>query len=594
MMIIRATRLCVLLLSAALAACGGNSGGGLMTNPTPSPGPAPSPTPAPTPTPVATPSPVPTSSPTPAPTPTPGVSPTPTPTPTPVVSPTATVDIEGRVTYDFVPHRSSGRGLNYLGTEARPVRATTVQLLDASGQVIDTAQSDDDGNYVLTGEPETDYRVRVLAELSNSSPSWYITVNDNTAGNAQYALDGNLFSSGENGNIRDLHAGSGWTGADYTEARSAAPFAILDSVYQLVDTLVDEGFDDTLPAVQLRWSVNNRANQGELSDGNITTSSYLPGIGAIYILGDKNSDTDEYDRSVVQHEFAHYLEDNLSRIDSIGGEHSPNDQLDMRVAFSEGFANGVAAFASGTGYYEDSGGPAQAGGFRIQLEATTHNRGWFSEASVGNIIYDIADASSDEGDFLSLGLLPIIEAMQSTGYVQASALTSIFLFLDEFGENADSNVETGLSELMELHDINGTGPFGEGETNDGGISVTLPVYLDLTLGNAIEACSRGDEEHKYNAVENRRFLRFTVENEGFHRIRIVKTDTGTGDKDPDAVLYKNGNQRSRLESEFVNSEERVLSLSAGEYVLEVYDFNNIDADAVGGAVCFDVTVSEEG
>jgi hypothetical protein len=42
--------------------------------------------------------------------------------------------------------------------------------------------------------------------------------------------------------------------------------------------------------------------------------------GGLFIYGDEDLDTDEYDDHVL-HEWGHHYEDKFSRSDSIGGEH---------------------------------------------------------------------------------------------------------------------------------------------------------------------------------------------------------------------------------------------------------------------------------
>ena len=79
--------------------------------------------------------------------------------------------------------------------------------------------------------------------------------------------------------------------------------------------------DAAFPVMKFNWSVNNRAVSGNDSTGDIGTSSYK-GNGNVYILGDADSDTDEFDDHVVVHEWGHYFEDQMSRSDSIGGPHS--------------------------------------------------------------------------------------------------------------------------------------------------------------------------------------------------------------------------------------------------------------------------------
>ena len=86
------------------------------------------------------------------------------------------------------------------------------------------------------------------------------------------------------------------------------------------------------------------------------------------MLGAADNDTDEYDQHVVAHEFQHFLEDQVSRSDTPGGPHSLDERLDMRVAFSEGFANAFSAMVLNDPVYRDSFGASQGQVYRFDVE----------------------------------------------------------------------------------------------------------------------------------------------------------------------------------------------------------------------------------
>ncbi len=606
-----ARKFAAISLAAAIAGVMSACGGGSSPSPSPVPTPTPAPTPTPSPTPLATPTPTPAATPTPSSNITPTPVPSPTPTPTPSPTPTGglasgcsdTQSLTGTLTYDFVPHFFNG-ALNFDSTRSEPIKGAVVQLLSSSDVIIESTISDETGGYCFEVNANTDYRVRVLAKLErDQSPTWDVAVTDNTDGNSQYAMEGDLLSSGEVDSIRDLHADSGWnTGTlTYSSDRVAAPFAILDSVYELLDTLETEGFDEDFPATELRWSINNTpdASQLNVNTGDIGTSFFTTAFdGVMYILGDADVDTDEFDRSVVQHEFGHYIENQLSRSESIGGAHSVSDILDPRVAFGEGFANAVTAIVSGTGYYEDAFDLVRASGFRFSLETqNTSDPGWFSEDSVGNIIYDLADDVSEAGDNIDLSFADIINVLVTDDYKDHPSLTTIYLYLDQLKASMPAATDTEIDNLAEAQLIFGTGPYGEGETNDGDISISLPVYNELaSIGSNIELCSRADSGPSGEALYDNylgvhRFLRFEVTSAGTHTFEITQSSGLTG-RDPDAILYSQGSTLMRFESGVTDSETGSRFLSAGEYVLDIYDYLNTEQFATHGAVCFDVEIRQ--
>lgn len=529
------------------------------------------------------------------------LTPTATPVPTPIPTPTSPpvpiisdISISGQLSYDFVPHFSSGIGLNYAAIEKRPIRGVGVQLLNTLDNVVAQTQASDSGFYQFAVEENTDYKIRVLAQWQeNDTAIFDFKVTDNTSNNALYVLDGSFVASGTSSSTRDLHASSGWGGNSYINTRSAAPFAILDSVYEVMENVLAADSTINFPTAEFRWSVNNKTTSGNLSNGNIGTSFYIPGEYIMYILGDENNDTDEYDVSVIQHEFGHFLEDVVSRSDSIGGSHSTLTAHDMRLAFSEGFANALTALASATGVYQDSLYERQADGFSFSVENIRNNsrRGWFNEGSVGNIIYDLVDEAEDTGDTLNLDFATVYNVLSSDAYVDNTALTSIYSFVDILRDNVDPSQLLAIDTLLSEHNIDGQGIYGESETNDGGFTSSLPVYQLLGVGSVVTVCT-DNEFGEYNLVDNRRFLRFSLTSSQVYTIDIDTNSASTGAKNPAAVLTSNGNLVRLLSSSSSNNESSTLRLDAGDYVLEVYDVLNVDSNtSTGGNACFDVTIN---
>ncbi len=591
---------CVIVCAAAFtSACGGGGGGsGGGSGGSGGGGSSSGSTPSPTITPIVTPASTVTSSPMATLTPVQTAVPSSTVSPiiSPTVAPSSVVTISGALTYDFVPHSSFGAALNYDNISVKPIRGASIRVLSSSNQVLGQTTSDASGLYSVTVAQNLNVSIRVLAELSRSgSPSWDFAVTDNTNGNAQYVLQGSLVNSGTDNTIRDLHAASGWGGAGYTTTRAAAPFAILDSVYEGLQQVLIADPTVALPPAELRWSILNQAVGGSRADGNIGTSFYDPSEDNMYILGDENNDTDEYDKSVIQHEWGHYLEDTLSRSDSIGGSHSLSGSFDMRLVLSEGFANAFSAIASEQQFYADSGGTLQSRGFRFSLEANSFgNAGWFSENSIGKIIYDIADDNNDGVDTLSAGFTPIYNAMTSSDYSQSTAMISIYLLIAEIKEFSSSEVDDVLDALMLEEGLTGSGVYGDGETNDSAAnrSFILPVYNSLSIGGTVNVCGNNLEGlNEGNGMDARRFIRVNIPSAGSYFIS-ASTTLGTGAKDPDIEVFRRGSRFKVLDSGVSDSESGSVNFTdIGEYILEVYDFLNIDGETGGGSACFDVSIS---
>lgn len=508
------------------------------------------------------------------------------------------VTIDGRVSYDLVPHQNSG-ALDYLSVSRVPAKGVTVQLVSDDNGVVGESITDVNGRYSVAVTANTRVRVRVLAELKREAESrWRFNVADNTRRNAQYVMEGQLQSSGSQDSSRDLHAPSGWGGSGYSGERVAAPFAILGSVFAGIEMLLDADAGLHFPDAQIRWSKDNIASPGAINEGLIGSSFYNPGDGNIYLLGHENNDTDEYDASVILHEFAHYVEDAFSRSESPGRQHDLRSALDMRLAWSEGFANAFSALASQSETYVDSSGPAQNFGFRYSLEENTlGNAGWFNENSLGKLVFDLADGGDESGDLLALGYGPVHEALVAPDYVGSPGFTSIFLFSEVLLESLNEEQGMQWQSMLDAEGVHSVAAFGEGETNNSAanISFALPVYRTLEVGDTINVCGN-NRESEYNGLDVRRFVRLMVPDTDSYQLSFSKT-LGTGDKFPAYDLFLQG----RLVSEFVSGRADLssvmLDLNAGEYALDVFEGLNVDGDEqTGGSACFDLsfTVASEG
>jgi len=517
--------------------------------------------------------------------------------PNPGGPPGAAAVVSGTLTYDLVPHTNQN-ALDYGSIVQQPIRGATVQLLDSNSNVIDSARSNSNGEYQLNTNVNVAVRVRVLAELLQSSTaSWDVTVVDNTNNKAVYAVQGDLVVVDSTAQTRNLNAASGWGGSSYTSTRSAAPFAILDSVYQAVQTIVAVDPDVTLPTLELNWSVNNVPSPGDVAQGQISTSYYSN--GNIYILGAANTDTDEYDDHVIVHEWGHYFEDRLARSDSIGGSHSGGQRIDPRVAFGEGWGNAWSGIALADPVYRDSYGASQGSGFSINVESNNNtNPGWYSESSVQSIIYDVFDSTNDGQDTLSLGFAPIYEVLVGSQRT-TDAFTSIFSFARYLKDN-NAAAAAQISALLDEQQIEGDtiDIFGSTETNNAGnATYVLPVYTEMQPGSSVQICSTNSfgtaQNYEYNGLGARRYIRLNIGASAAYNFSMVSTNNSG---DPDIYVFNQGQQLNCVQtsngcSDGVGSETFSLSLSAGTYVIDAHDYLNTDNQAGGGNNCFNFSVT---
>ena len=395
--------------------------------------------------------------------------------------------------------------------------------------------------------------------------------------------------------------------------KSGAVFAILDTVHDAFQTILATDPTVDFEPLELHWSVNNTPVSGDITLGEIGTSFYRGGspIDGIYLLGDEDVDTEEYDKHVIAHEFGHYVEDTLARSDSIGGPHSLSDRLDIRVAFGEGFGNAWSAIATGDTVYIDAQGLNQslAGGFDVE-DGTIYNGvnsapGWYNERSVQELFYDLYDSTNESGDTLSLGFGPLYSVL--TGQqVSTPAFTSIFSFVDALKDArpADAAAIDAMTGIASIDIDPVADEFGTGETNNAGDADSLPVYKTLTVnGPAVNVCS-SDTFGGVNKLNSIQLVRFTIPSHGAHTFTASATVIPGGQTtDPDMWVYQPpfSGIYAVFETETANTESGTAPfLAAGDYIIEVFDFNNrsskkLLSSTFGGPpigrACFDVAVT---
>ena len=452
--------------------------------------------------------------------------------------------LSGKVTFDKVP--STRTGLNYAGTTAKPLRGVDVAVVEAANNsnVLVSGFTDGSGNYSvswpISGSPAS---VKLVVFARTHAPK--IFVEDNTSAGALWGLSSSAVDSTATSTL-NLNAASGWTGAGYS-GRQAAPFAVLDAATQAVLGFLAVRSSAVFPDLHINWSPNNApvGPQGAETDaqaaaaGRITTSHWDPGLGALYILGKENVDTDEFDDHVIVHEWGHYFETKLGRADSQGGSHGQGDLKDARLAFSEGWGNSLSAMIwYPNTVYSDASGNLQSRGFGFDLEdnsaAIDPNPGWYSESSVQAILFDLFDNSgaTEPWDKVALGLGPIYD-VQVGAQKSTTAMTTLFSFVTAI-KAANPGAAADIDTLTRYRNVVGVpiaDAFGTGEANSGGNPANLPVYQTLAAGTRTVTLV-GDVP---NSLTQNRYVRFTGDGAS-HTVEIASSATD----ECDLFVYRAG------------------------------------------------------
>lgn len=233
--------------------------------------------------------------------------------------------------------------------------------------------------------------------------------------------------------------------ADITIPLSASgPFNIFtilgagfEFLYESSNTFTTNALPTNAPALTARWEPLSTV--GTFFQCN-SINGKCRGNNLIFILGSQ-SDPDEFDDDVILHEFGHFVESNLGRNDSIGGQHSPTSALDLRLSWSEGYANFFSSWCrewlKEINSYQNSLTPEfssiyttphfyidnkKIGADVLNFEVNTLGQGTDYEVSVASILWDVWDANNERDDTQSVKL-----NTDTDGYADFFELFLIFM-----------------------------------------------------------------------------------------------------------------------------------------------------------------------
>jgi hypothetical protein len=536
------------------------------------------------------------------------------------------VTVAGKLEFVLFNAFSSCNGLNLNNPVDQAMRGVTVQLL-AGNSVLDATFTDNNGDYSFSNvDANQDVRIRVRAELLNGgATSWNVEVRDNTASTnlplterPLYVLDFPEFNTGTK-NIfdADFLAASGWDGSSFSGTRAAGPFVLLDAVMDAMLLVASVDATANFSPLDIYWSVNNVLTSPSDIDAGELPSTFYSNSG-LFILGDADTDADEYDVNITVHEWGHYFEDKLSRSDSFGGRHAIGESLDPRVAFSEGFAYGLAAIALENPIGCDTrsqNGANNGGGTNWESSSGGGLAGWFNEYSVGSMIYDLWDTNVDGSDNSSIGFAPIYQTMVGPQR-NTPAFTSMFSFasgLRPMLNSADLAFVDSQLNRISVDTPAVVDEWGDNQTTEPGRDI-VPYFIELQVGAApVNVCLNNDFFANYedgdgeNKLGMFRHFRFTTNSTNSYTINAtanpappattVAGDPLREDSDPDLFLNRSMHWFA-FESSTNDGGGQELwttpSLPANTYILRLQEWRHVDVDRAPdfpAQVCFDVSIS---
>ena len=301
---------------------------------------------------------------------------------------------------------------SYAG-DPRPIRFAEVRVNSADGTLVQCAETDSSGAFSFPVPANTgNYTVSITSRASNGQNTAYIM--DSPSDNQFYKISGTVSSNGSPLPIAIVAP------ASFGSSLAGGAFNILDQILNAqtflrtstascnigasVNFYPDCNPVTSIPVVYTYWSPGVTPSIYLGSTGPI--SYYLNGKSQLYILGGENGDTrnsdmDQFDNSVIIHEYGHFIEDHFGQPNSPGGSHNGNAVIDPRLAWGEGWADFFQAAVTGNPVYRDTyGNTACVGG--TPCHGISFNENLAPNTTDSSITYDdqpSANGGEGEGNF---------------------------------------------------------------------------------------------------------------------------------------------------------------------------------------------------
>ena len=252
------------------------------------------------------------------------------------------------------------------GGNPSSIRFAEIRVYNSNRELIQCAETDSTGAFSFSLPSESgSYTVYVTSRSNNTHNAAYVM--NTPSSKSYYSVSTSVDTSSSTYIVLTAKASGDQVGGAFNildqilnaQAYVADKTANCDQVSSSNYFSGCQPFTVT-PVVNVYWSPG--VNPGTyIGYPNTSLSFYLMGKSELYILGglngnSDNTDMDQYDNSVIIHEFGHFLEDTFATSDSPGGSHNGNSVIDPRLAWSEGFAYYFQAVILGSANIRDTYG----------------------------------------------------------------------------------------------------------------------------------------------------------------------------------------------------------------------------------------------
>jgi len=472
---------------------------------------------------------------------------------------------------------------NFILVPARFVRVDIVQQVGGALQTLVRTTTDGDGNYGVSGTFPAGFQVMVVSTSEDAiapNPGYYVRVEDNPLGapkdRSLYGVVSGLQAAGADDALVRVDVVASLAGPD----RAAGAFNIIDVMQRGAQLWRDAtGIVPNLVTVLWEHGVQPR------------TSFFDSGTNSITVLGgvagaENRTDTDEFDDSVLAHEYNHFLTRNHSATTSPGGQHGGED-LVPTLAYDEALANWYSGVARNTSTYIDTIG--NAGGntrcaYCDDLEQSVAQAvtGIGSEQSIMEILWDLVDGSADgpvdvDRDAVALSPDEILAALVS--YRDTPDAIHITTLLDELVRRGAISTAALQDLLVSPEDQNLTYPPIERDNPATGRDLfPIPIRRGQSIPGWVDASLPGANVTR--GFDSIRTYGLDLQLGGTVRVTLDIQSNGRrpGDLDLFLLTTRNsliGSSTSETSREVVTS----TNLAPGRYIIEVRGYF-IDASDV--------------
>jgi hypothetical protein len=460
-----------------------------------------------------------------------------------LVLPAGGATLQGTIGYEKIPATAKGLDLSHpIDVPAAQIR---VELRDAGDETKVVAQgvTDDGGTYRFT-IPDSTGQVKVYIFAQTGK----IQVGDPDT-NQLYVVSTPSFDPAS--------APAQWLIPDRN--RLSGPFNILAAIQRANRALAQA--DPTIPVDKTQltvfWSPSNQ-------DG----TYFDVGSNTAWVLGDRSEDSDEFDDSVLIHEYGHFIAHRYSRDDSPGGDHFFGDMLDPRLAWSEGWADFFAQAVLGTPIYVDTMGANGADVLAIDLnqeQAIGDTPGYWSEDSVGSALWSMfADPGSGSRN-LGLGLKPIVSVLRT--YFPKQAFVYLITLADGLVQS-DSSLNAEITDVLARRNI----AYRFGVVPPVPVPFPRLIQPSATLTGSVDSWT----SQRDNLLNSADYYLFRKETDAPVDIQLKVTGSDRSSAaDLVLVLYNAQGYLARVvdDQHGVGSVERLAgSLPAGTYIIGVWSY----------------------